>query len=167
MSGPIVFNAAGLAIKQGGASPQFSTAKRVRYAINGNIYGVDPQTALSLPSTPVLGTNASVVFVVQVDANGNITAVGGGVGAGPNAPMPVPSAGNAALGFIWVRTNGSVTFTPGVTNLDDPGVTAEYVDSVGLPWWKMPYPRLPTAPWVSAAVLDTNPTPPVFNPQNF
>lgn len=165
---PVVFNASGLNIQQGGASPNFSIANYVRYAINGQMYLLSPQASVSFSSAlPVIPVASSAVFVVTVNAGAQVATVAGVVAAGSNATIPASGANQAAIGLIWVSTNGSVTFTPGVTNLDLPGLTVSYIDTV-VALAPPSYPRLPTQPFTSAAALDAKPiTPPAFNPQNF
>jgi hypothetical protein len=168
LSARVVYDQAGLAIKAGGASPQFSTANKIRYGIGGSLYSMDQQAALSFSAAlPIIPVASSAAFLVQVSTLGVFTTKAGTVVSGANAPLPVPDLLNAPIGVIWVQTNGSTTFTPGTTKLDMPGLTVEYVSFMCLQTGLGTYPRLPTAPFTSAAALDTNPTPPVFNPQAF
>lgn len=54
-----------------------------------------------------------------------VTTMGGGIPALP--------AGYTAIGAVKVVTDGSTTFTPGTTALDDAGVTVTYYDVARLP----------------------------------
>lgn len=166
---PFCLNAAGLAIKMGGASPQFQIANRVRYEIGGLLYFIGPIAALSFsPGMPSVPIASACTYLVQVDTNSNISTVSETPLSGGNPNVPNASKGLAAIGLICVVTNGSTTFAPGVDNLDKPGLTVDYVDYVGFGSQPASYPRLPTAPFTSAAVLDTGAiTPTPFNPDKF
>lgn len=160
-----VFNAAGLAIKAGGTSPDFLTANTLKYQIAGayKTLAAVADTAISA-ATPTLVASQSCVFLVQVDAAGTLTTKAGTVVSGATGSVvPPPDAGKAAVGLLNVACGAGFvgTFTPGVggTNLDAANVTTTYTDFVAviIPPTLTAYPHQPTrqdAGGVTAATYD-------------
>lgn len=131
----MVFNAAGLAIKSGGGSPDYLTANTINYMIAGAIY---TKAAVAdnvvTAGTPTMIASQSMAILVQINAAGTISTKNSAVVVA-NPVIPSPDALNAAIGVIWVTTAvGFVgTWTPGAggTNLDAANTTVVYRDFVG------------------------------------
>ncbi|MDE2096901.1 MAG: hypothetical protein KGL39_06600 [Patescibacteria group bacterium] len=153
------FNAAGLAIKSGGGSPDFLTANTVKYMIGGKFYSVAAAADNAFSSTTHIATGFKAIFLVQVDASGTITTVQGtAVATSGAAVIPACVAGKCPLGIIQVANATGVDFVPGTTNLDAGSVTTTYVDFAGvviLPTL-VAYPALPLSTDTSCSTLDTN-----------
>ncbi len=133
----------GLAIKSGGASPQFLTGA-LTYLLNGQLYQKVASAAVSVTAaiswTGVASTYNAGAWLVAVDAGLNITLFAS------NVTSTTASAAAALQGIVWpmvpetycvigaiiVNTStANTTFTGGTTNLDAAGLTVTYLNFTG------------------------------------
>lgn len=142
----VVFNAAGLAIKAGGTSPDFLTANTIYYVIGNAVYSKAAVADTAPTAAAVQAISTVSIHLVVIDAAGTISTVAGTPAA--SAPViPACPSTKAPIGFLRVTTDGTHTFTAGTTNLDAAGITTVYVDFVGSALMLTPptaYPHAPT-----------------------
>lgn len=144
--GNFALAAAGLAIKAGGASPQFKTVNSVPTVIDGKFKTALAATAAISFSAGHATLNAGLtkgkqcVFAVCHDGAGNVSTVQGQIvnssdvsGNSSGVQFGGIKKGLAVIGYIEVSTNDATAFIPGTTNLDAAGVTVTYQDCMGMP----------------------------------
>lgn len=139
----------GMAIKSGGASPQFLTGAN-SYLIGGKLYQAAAVAANSLNAgitwAAVASTYSAGAYIIALDNAGTLYALP------TNVSSTTTSQAAALAGIVWpavpdtfcvigvivVSTSSANTaFTGGTTNLDAAGITTNYINITG-PFYPVP-----------------------------
>jgi hypothetical protein len=141
-NGTFCVSKAGLAIGDGAATGISIAAPNgagVDFCINGLGYHLaDSATNKPLTAAAVQAVSTTCLYLIQVDADGNVTSVKGTAvltddltNGNKVLHWPTPAANKCAIGAVKVSTSDSVTFTAATTALSAGGITDVYYDIIG------------------------------------
>lgn len=113
-------------LAEGTNSGTLKTTNAVTYRIAGINYTKAATDNIAITAAAVQATDTYCLYLVSINANGDVTTTKGTAVATDTAVLPACPADNAVLGYFKIALSSAATFTAGTTDLGAANVVDTY-----------------------------------------